>query len=635
MSLRLILGNAGSGKSHTLFKHIIDESIKNPEVNYIIVVPEQFTLQTQKDIVRLHPRHGILNIDILSFKRLAFRIFEEVGFKNANGALIDDMGKNLILLHVAKSLGKELPLMGENINKLGYITEVKSVISEIMQYNIGDEELSKLIEYSGNKKLLKEKLSEIRVLYNAFRKYTEEKYLTGEELFEKAGALAGESKKLKNSVIAFDGFTGFTPVQYKLMEALMLNCRSLLCTVLVDVKRDRIEEKNGKNTNLEHELFYMSKKTISTLKSIAYKSKVEVLEDISIDSMPPVRYTLTSKDMEATGENTDKYGNCDESTTPVNNRHLIFLEDNLFRADSKVYGEKDRSPEDDKNRKNITSEHTPKSAVNGGGDLNIFSANTMTDEITNVCKLIEGLIRENGYKYHEIAIVTGDLDNYMHILAKKLQDYEIPYFLDKTIPIMLNPCTEFIRAYYSVLINDYSYDSMIRYLRSLMTDIELNDIDIIDNYLLSYGIKGRKNWNNIFLKKRKKLKDEDLIRIEEIRKRIIRDFNGMEENVHIEKLRRGSKATIKTFSEGLYMLLDEKNMENKLKAFADRFEKAGDVLKAREMGEIYEHVLMLLDRMVELIGDEEVTLEEYLELLDAGFDEIRIGIIPKDQDYVQ
>ena len=79
MPVKFVFGPSGSGKSHFLYNYIIEESEKNPEQNYIVLVPEQFTMQTQKDLVTMHPKHGIMNIDVLSFGRLAYRVFEETG----------------------------------------------------------------------------------------------------------------------------------------------------------------------------------------------------------------------------------------------------------------------------------------------------------------------------------------------------------------------------------------------------------------------------------------------------------------------------------------------------------------------------------------------------------------------------
>ena len=95
MSLQFIFGPSGSGKSYGLYREIVEEAVRYPQQNYIVLVPEQFTMQTQKDLVTAHPRRGIMNIDVLSFGRLAYRVFEEIGGEML--PVLDDVGKNLVV----------------------------------------------------------------------------------------------------------------------------------------------------------------------------------------------------------------------------------------------------------------------------------------------------------------------------------------------------------------------------------------------------------------------------------------------------------------------------------------------------------------------------------------------------------
>ena len=106
MPLQFVFGPSGSGKSFYLYHHVIEESMLHPEQNYMVLVPEQFTMQTQKDLVSMHPRHGIMNIDVLSFGRLAYRIFGETG--GGSLPVLDDEGKNLILRKIAGDHEDEL-----------------------------------------------------------------------------------------------------------------------------------------------------------------------------------------------------------------------------------------------------------------------------------------------------------------------------------------------------------------------------------------------------------------------------------------------------------------------------------------------------------------------------------------------
>ena len=144
MSLQFIFGNSGSGKSHRLYKSIIEDSVRHPEKNYLVLVPEQFTMQTQKDLCLMHPRGGIMNIDVLSFGRLAHRVFEEVGRDNL--PVLDDEGKNLVLRKIAGNFEEELTVLKGNLKKQGYISEVKSVISEFTQYGVDTERIDAIMD---------------------------------------------------------------------------------------------------------------------------------------------------------------------------------------------------------------------------------------------------------------------------------------------------------------------------------------------------------------------------------------------------------------------------------------------------------------------------------------------------------
>ena len=147
MGLQFIFGNSGAGKSSYLYQTVIEESLEHPTENYLVLVPEQFTMQTQKDLCMAHPRHGIMNIDVLSFGRLAYRVFEETG--GGNLPVLDDEGKNLVLRKIAGDYEDQLSVLRGNMKKLGYISEVKSVISEFTQYDIGEEEIDQVMEAAG------------------------------------------------------------------------------------------------------------------------------------------------------------------------------------------------------------------------------------------------------------------------------------------------------------------------------------------------------------------------------------------------------------------------------------------------------------------------------------------------------
>ena len=228
MSLQFITGASGSGKSTYIDQQIIARSEREPEGRFFILVPDQFTMQTQKDLVSLHDRKGIMNIDVLSFGRLTHRIFEEMGANRL--PMLDDTGKSLIIRRVAAGQKGELPVLGGRLGQTGYIHEVKSAISEFMQYGIGLQELDQLTEFSKKRGQLYYKLKDLRTIYEGFQQFIQKKYLTTEESLEVLASYVPQSKLLKDSVIVFDGFTGFTPVQNRVIAELMKQAKEVIVT---------------------------------------------------------------------------------------------------------------------------------------------------------------------------------------------------------------------------------------------------------------------------------------------------------------------------------------------------------------------------------------------------------------------
>ena len=266
MPLKFVFGPSGSGKSTYLYQHVIEESEKYPLKNFIVLVPEQFTMQTQKDLVSMHPRHGIMNIDVLSFARLAYRVFEETGTKQMQ--VLDDEGKNLILRKIAGDYENKLTVLKGNIKKLGYISEVKSVISEFTQYDIGEEEIDEMLDHLDEDSRLYYKLKDIRLLYEGFQDYLRERYITKEELLDVLNSQVKESELLKNSVVVLDGFTGFTPVQNRLLGELMKHCRKVMLTVTIDPAEDPYRYEHP------YQLFALSKHMVTSMIQLAKEQKM-------------------------------------------------------------------------------------------------------------------------------------------------------------------------------------------------------------------------------------------------------------------------------------------------------------------------------------------------------------------------
>ncbi|WP_035779659.1 PD-(D/E)XK nuclease family protein [Butyrivibrio sp. MC2013] len=601
--LRFIFGPSGSGKSRFLYSDMIKRSVEEASRRFFIIVPDQFTMQTQMDIVRLHPDKGMMNIDVLSFGRLSHRIFEETGEKREQ--TLDDLGKSLILRHVAGLHVDELPLIGPHMHKPGYIDEVKSTISEFMQYDISPDDIDRLIEVSQGRGALVARLKDLKILYREFLKYIKDKYTTSEETMSILCERLKHSELIKDSVIAFDGFTGFTPIQYRVIGRLME--RAAEVTVTLDMGRDDdpYEEEIG-----DQDLFALSKKTVLSLERTLWKSDRE--RDPSYTPDFPIwrqhrRSTVNEIFM-------DKMG------IPVryeNNPSLDFLEKNLYSYEKHTY------TGDLKNDK-------------GQESIVIASCMSIDEEVRSALIHISDLVRkDSSLMYKDFAIVCGDPQSYFDRIRKRAGDFEIPVYIDETRQIRLSPFIEFIRSSLEIVRTDYSFDSLFHYLRCGMADISRDQADRFENYVRALGIRGRKAYENIFTRHLSGRYDHNLT--DDEREAYLQEMNDIRARIaaSFKPLFDHCEGNVLDKCKGLYEFIVNAGCAGKLEALAAQFEQNGHGARAAAYRQIYKKVMDLLDQLASLLGDEVIELRDFEDILDAGFGEIEVGTIPGSVDTVR
>lgn len=569
MPLQFILGNSGSGKSHYAYENIIRESLARPKEKFLVIVPEQFTMQTQKALVSLHPRKGILNIDVLSFQRLAYHVFDEVGADRRT--VLEETGKNLLLRKVAIEQQDNLKVLKGNLKKIGYITEMKSVISELTQYDITVEQLDGMVRYAEDKPGLSYKLQDIRVLYGAFREKLKEKYITSEEILGLLCEVAGKSETLQGCTILLDGFTGFTPIQQKLLRELMRLAARVTVTITIDARE------NPWKAGGMHELFYLSKKTIHTVAGIAKETGTEIEEPVVLGEKGSPRF----------------------QDAPA----LRFLEQHFLRTGRAVYRKEQDS-------------------------ITIHAAKNAVEEARFAAREILGMVREDGYRYQDIAVITGDLPSYGEYVRKIFAEYGIPCFIDETKTVLLNPFIEYIRAALEMAAKNFSYESVFRYLRTGLCRISEEEVDLLENYVIAAGKRSIRAWSQEWERPTRTIDAEQTARCNELRKKIMEPLFPF---LEIVKNRR-TDARAKT--EALYALIASQDIQAQLAVYEKEFAGEGNQDAAKEYSQIYGIVIGLLDKVVDLLGDEPMPLKEYTEILESGFEEAKVGIIPPTADRV-
>ncbi|MCI8371317.1 MAG: helicase-exonuclease AddAB subunit AddB [Lachnospiraceae bacterium] len=569
MSLQFYIGNSGSGKSYTLYQQVLKAAGQNSRHQYIVLVPEQFTMQTQKSFVSMSPSHGILNIDILSFERLAYRVFSETN--TAQLPILDEIGKIFVVRKAAEEKKQDLIVMGNYLSKIGYINEVKSMISEFMQYDVQGEVLDKLLQENQNQQQIFGKLHDMKLIYETFQDFLKEQYITSEELLDALYRVADQSLFLKDATIILDGFTGFTPVQKKLIGRLLGLCQDMWVTVTYDTSQP------VRSSLPDYHLFYMSAKMMKDLTAMAEEAGASREKDVIFPAEGNKRFQ--------------------------DNPAMAWLEKHLFRNQPKAYSGSQEQ-------------------------ISIHQCRNPLEEMQFAAEEIRRLVIEEGYRYRDIAVVTGELAKYGSYAERVFEQYQIPYFSDYKRNALANPAIACIRSLLECAVRDFTYESVGKLWRTGLIPIEQSVLDQMQNYILAKGIRGRKRWKEEWQSPLRGMEEEELKELNQSREQFIQPM------LAFTKVIRSKRTTVLEKTKELYQLLEIYKVQEQLEQYTQIFQERGETALGKEYSQMYKVVIEILERLAELLGNEKMDGEEYAKLLDAGFAETKVGIIPPGVDQV-
>lgn len=557
MALQFIMGSAGSGKSTFLYDMIARQAAEHRDKQYFVLVPDQFTLETQKTLVERSGAGGILNIDVLSFHRLAFRVFEQL--PALERTVLEDTGKTMLLRKVLSEQKDRLVYFKKGMDKPGFLDECKSFLCELMQYGIReDSEFKKLSE-------LGPKFEDIRWLYECFQEKMGDAYMMAEELTVQLTRVVHEMEGIRGSVICLDGFTGFTPTQYELMERLLGLCDEMYVTVTTDA--------TGKRGGI----FQISQETIKSLTRLANRIPVEV--------RPPV---IAGK---GAGKKPYRFREDGE---------LAFLERNLFCYPCSVW--QDRTE-----------------------DVSLYIGRKPQEEAAYVARKIWWLTAEGKYQFQDIAVITGDIPAYEQLLSTEFSKMGIRYFMDAKKNIGANWVAEYIQSVLAMYRTNMDYESTFRFLRCGLSPLTREETDFLENYVIATGKRGFSAYDKEWQYPAGTL---PLDGINASRQKLCGCLRELFQDLG------GAKKTVEEYTRALYAFLVRQEVYEKMLAQSEVFAGEGEELLAREYRNVYKVVMNLFDEMVELMGDERVSMEEYQQLLAAGISEGLVGFIPPKANQV-
>ena len=461
-------------------------------------------------------------------------------------------------------------ILSEQKNNLKFIGKssenvelIGTQITEFKKHEITVESLKTAMENTKSEYLK----AKIRDMLNVYEKYVDEissEYIDENDSLTILTDQLNLTHEFDNVDIYIDEFVGFTHQEYEILRKLLVKAHEVNITVCTD------------DTNLsvspDTDVFYANKLTLDKIYFVAKQEGVKIERPIFLDNS----YRFKSQE-------------------------LKHLEENIYAFPYKKYG---------------------KEAEN----VQLFLAKNQYSEIEYVSQNIVKLVRDEKYRFKDIAVITKDLEGYANLCKAIFNKYNIPVFIDEKKDLSQNVLVKYILAVINIFARNWSQESVMEYIKTgLVQDIDESDICILENYALRWGIKGSKWYNgewNFYNET-----EEEQEKILHIRGKIIKPLLKFKENLSNTK-------EVKDITRKLYDSLIENHVDMIMEKRIKELEDIGEIEKAKEYETSFGLIVDILDEIVLVLGNKKVSFDKYADILRIGLSSTGLGRIPSTQDQV-
>ena len=558
MALRLIYGRSGSGKSEFIFNEI-KERINCGKKIYVIT-PEQFSFTAEKKLLETLGNMAVLNAEVLTFNRMAYRVAAEVG--GTAKVSISNSGKAMLIYNILCGKKSKLKFLGKSEENIDLIIEQ---ITEFKKHGVLVDDLQNMMKETDDN-YLKLKIQDILQVYGDFEKSIENRYIDENDNLTNLANQLSDVKDFDNTLIYIDEFVGFTKQEYEIIKQLARTASE----VNISICSDSIED----SVSPESDVFYSNKITISRLYEMVKEEEIPIEEPVFLQE----RYRFKNKELQ-------------------------HLEKNLYAIPYKKYEGK---PE----------------------NIKLFLANNQYSEIEKVAINILKLVRNSGYRYRDIAVITKSLEEYSNLVKVIFNKYQIPVFIDEKKDLSQNIIVKYMLSILEIFARNWSYEAVFNYVKTGFLNITKQEIFALENYCQKWGIKNAKwyksEWN---------FKDEDdsnkaqIERLREIRRMIVNPLLEFKQNL-------AGTNDVKTITKKLYDFLIENEIDKKFEEKIEELSEIGQTEVATQYETSWKIIMGVLDEIVLVFGDEKVSFDKYMQILKTGLASSDLGKIPGTQDQV-
>ncbi len=595
MALRLIIGRAGSGKTHLCMHEIREElkiSPKGPPLIYI--TPEQATFQAEYALLGSSDIRGSIRGQVLSFRRLAFKVMQEAG--GDRRIYIDDVGKAMVARKVLERCRTSLKAAKISSRREGIVERVVEAYNELKSSRVSLEQLEAVTDSKALSPHLRQKIADLALIMEHIRTELAADYLDAEECLDLLAAGVSQSAFLKKGRIWLDGFHSYTNQELAVIRELLKHTAEVTVTFCLDRDYPPGELLNELNP------FFPAARALILLKQEACLLNLPVVVQV-LKNEPPYRFRESAP--------------------------LAHLEKEFHSYPPVPFGDKE------------------------GGEfprLRLVTAANRLAEVEGVAREIISLVRDKQLRWRDIAVMAGEIEAYRHLLKAVFADYEIPFFLDEKRDVLNHPLVEFLRSTLDVLSHNWPYEACFRCAKTeflLPAGLKKEELKEwrerlcrLENYVLAFGIRGsgwfkQEDWP---YQKADSLDDFGGGEASGKAEAFLREINDTRRQISAPLLKLKEKmkeaATIRDKTALLFQLLEDTAVYRRLEEWQAEAYAAGNAEKGREHLQVYRLVVAMMDQLVEIMGEEKVAFSYFTRLVEEGLDSLRLKLVPPSLDGV-
>lgn len=613
MAVQVCVGRAGTGKTALCLNAVRDRLREGAaDGNHLIfLVPEQAAFQMERALIETPELPGYSRCDVLSFRRLARRVLNEVGSDaSATQRPMGPMGRLMAVKLLLKRLEPRLTVLrGAGGRGAGFLNQLTRALDEWLQEDLGPEDLRKLAEAAvagrTSDPLSAGRLGDLHLIYSAYREFLSEGRLDPAQELAIAETFIDKIPWLRDAEVWVDGFAGFTAMERRMLIRLAGPARSMTITLLIDPASGVLGQTDLKPNRFS--LFSRTERTFVTLREAMQAAGIEWLPIQRLASERPPRFAASE---------------------------LAGLERNLFRAVGV------RGPEGQ------AAASAEAGGLLGGAafPIRLLAVANRRVEVEAAVGEVQRLVRSSGgrLRYRDIAIIVRDLGPYHELLSAALGAHGIPFFIDRRRSTAHHPLVELLRLLPALVHRDFQGDDVRLLLKTGLVPLDDVAADRLENYVVAHGLVGAPAWLGPAEWTYRRLftghdPDAELTEPEQV---ALDEINAYRRRL-VEPLRdwatfvaAGAAATGREWVQQLLGVLERLGVAATLERWAEQAIDAGRADEADVHRQVWRDAKALLDDFVDALGDVPITAGEFSGVLDAALSEFTLGLAPPTLDQV-